>query len=116
MRDVSRYVLSIDGGTESIRVGIVDESGRIVATASTAYPTHFPRDGWAEQDPHSWWDALKESVRKCIAKSTVRPSEICAICLDATTCTLVTLGTDGEVHDSALLWMDLSNRFVWGRG
>ena len=107
MSDGSRFVLSIDGGTESLRVGIIDETGRIVAKASSAYSTHFPHDGWAEQDPRSWWIALIESVQSCISSSSIPIKDIEAICLDATTCTLVTLDADDEINGPALLWMDV---------
>ena len=58
-----KSVLVIDGGTESVRVALVcASSGKIYASSSTAYPTHTPANGWAEQDPDDWWHALIEGV------------------------------------------------------
>ena len=43
------YVMGIDFGTESCRVGIFDLTGAPVAFAATAYKTTHPAPGWAEQ-------------------------------------------------------------------
>ena len=45
------YVLGIDFGTESVRVGVFDLTGAPRALASQPYPLHHPQPGWAEQDP-----------------------------------------------------------------
>ena len=43
------YVIGVDGGTESIRAGVFDLSGRPIAFAATPYKTNFPHPAWAEQ-------------------------------------------------------------------
>jgi sugar (pentulose or hexulose) kinase len=48
------YFLGIDGGTESVRVGVFDREGTPVGFASCAYALKHPRPGWAEQDPDEW--------------------------------------------------------------
>ena len=101
------FVLSIDGGTVGVRVGIIDDTGIIVASGSATYQTAFPRDGWAEQDPASWWSALQIALQRCFASTSIEATDIEGICLDATTCTLVTLDEGNNVLDSALLWMDV---------
>ena len=58
------FVMSIDGGTESLRVGVFDLQGRLLATAAQTYGTSFPRPGWAEQDPNDWWVAAANAVRQ----------------------------------------------------
>ena len=52
-------VLAIDGGTESLRVGLVAVSdGRVLCTAAEAYETTTPANGWACQEPGDWLAAL----------------------------------------------------------
>ena len=36
---MSAYVIGIDGGTESLRAGVFDLSGKPIAFAAQAYPT-----------------------------------------------------------------------------
>src|SRR5512142_1337032 len=90
------FVMSIDGGTESLRVGVFDLQGRLLATAAQTYGTSFPRAGWAEQDPEEWWQALVGATRSCLARGGFRPQDIAGISLDATTCTLVPLDGHGR--------------------
>ncbi len=100
-------VLSIDGGTEGIRVAVVDRDGSIVQSAVAGYETSFPAPGWAEQTPESWWDALGSAVRACVSRPTFDVRCIKGIGLDATTCTLVALNRNMEAIRPALLWMDV---------
>ena len=83
------YVMGIDFGTESCRVGIFDLNGAPVAFAATAYPTAHPAPGWAEQSPVDWWNALRASVHSVMQRSGVQPHEIKGISYDATTMTVV---------------------------
>ncbi len=101
------YLLSIDGGTESVRAGVFDLQGHLVASAARPYATDFPRAGWAEQDPDQWWSALCAAVRECLAQAAVEAGEIRGISLDATSCTLVALDKHGSHLRPALLWMDV---------
>lgn len=101
------YLLGIDFGTESCRVGIVDAAGTVVAVASTSYPTHYPRQGWAEQDPDEWWQAMVASTRRAMSTSGLRPRDIAGISFDATSATLVALDANRQPLRRAIMWMDL---------
>jgi FGGY-family pentulose kinase len=101
------YVLGVDGGTEAVKAAIFDTEGTPIASGARAYSTHFPRPGWAEQDPADWWEALVGAVRDCLASAAVRPEEIRGISADATTCTLLPVRASGEALRRALLWMDV---------
>jgi len=99
--------MGIDGGTEAIKVGIYDAEGREISSASSSYPTFFHKPGWAEQDPNSWWEGLVSATKACLKKASINPQEIVGICAGATTCTLVSMKSDGRVLRNALLWMDV---------
>jgi len=101
------FLLGIDGGTESLRAGIFNLDGDLVASAATAYKTDFPNPGWAEQDPRDWWRALAASVREVMDRSHVRPEQIAAICVDTTCCSVVALDQAGEPLRPCLIWMDV---------
>ena len=84
-----KYVIGVDGGTESLRAGVFDLSGNPLAFASVTYPTHFPIPGWAEQNPEDWWNALGGAVRQAVIDANVAKQEILGICLDTTCCSVV---------------------------
>ena len=50
------WLLGIDVGTGGTRAVVVDEAGKVVASASSEHaPFRSPQPGWAEQDPEDWW-------------------------------------------------------------
>ena len=53
-------LLGLDIGTAGAHAVAIDDSGAVVASASVAYATHFPRPGWVEQDPRDWWRAAAQ--------------------------------------------------------
>src|SRR5260370_33876803 len=101
------YLMGIDGGTESVRVGIFDREGTPVAFASRTYTLKHPRPGWAEQDPDEWWSSLVAAFREMMSKSGIAPNEIAGLSLDCTTCTVVALDKYDRVLRPAIIWMDV---------
>lgn len=82
-----------------------------VCVASDFYPkTEAPikalRQGWAEQNPESWWTYLKEATASILAKSKVNPSDIKAIGISYQMHGLVLLDKDDKVIRDALIWCD----------
>jgi ribulokinase len=101
------FVVGVDGGTESLRAGIFDLRGNPVAFAAARYETRFPAPGRAEQDPREWWRALGEAVREALQSARIAPSEVIALAVDTTCCSVVLLDSKGEPVRPALIWMDV---------
>ena len=100
-------VLVIDGGTESVRVALVCVStGEICANSSAPYSTHTPANGWAEQDPNDWWEALVIASQSCLSQAP-KQAHVIALTFATTTCTLLSIGKDGLPLGRALLWSDV---------
>lgn len=104
---LSLHRAGVDGGTESIRAGVFDLSGTPLSFSSAAYPTAYPAPGWAEQNPGDWWAGLGTAVRQALESAGVQPSEVAAISIDTTCCTVVALDEAGAALRPALLWMDM---------
>jgi len=104
---MSGYVLGIDAGTESFRVGVFDPAGRCLGFGVSEIHTEHPRPGWAEQSPRGWDEALQDSIRKAVAASRVAPAEIRGIGVDGTSCTVVFLDSKGQPLRNAVIWMDI---------
>ncbi|MDD7384673.1 MAG: FGGY-family carbohydrate kinase [Actinomycetaceae bacterium] len=101
------YVLGIDFGTESCRVGIFDVTGRAMTFAATPYATTYPRPGWAQQNPDEWWEALQASCHRALAESGIPAAAIQGISYDATTATVVCMDKSGTALSDAIMWMDV---------
>ena len=100
------YVLGLDIGTTGAKALLVDGEGKVVARATSEYPLHTPRPGWAEQDPEDWWRGTVAAIREVMASSGARPEEVRGIGLSGQQHGSVFLGKDGKVLREALLWCD----------
>ena len=87
-------VIGLDCGTGGARALVTDLAGRVLGQATSAYPTHYPRTGWAEQSPEDWWTAAVTAIRAAIAAAGVSPADVTAISADGTSSTLVALDAE----------------------
>jgi FGGY-family pentulose kinase len=101
------YVLGVDFGTESVRVGIFDLEGTPAVFAAEAYALKHPHSGWAEQDPDEWWSCLVQATRRALEEGEIPPGEVAGLSVDATTCTVVAVDRRERVLRPAIMWMDV---------
>ena len=101
------YVVGIDFGTESVRVGIFNQVGEPVAFAAQTYPLYHPHPGWAEQKPAEWWAALVQATRAVLDKSGISKEEIVGVGTDCTSCTVVAMDDNFQPLRPAIIWMDV---------
>ena len=98
------YLLGIDIGTSGTKVIAIDESGKLVATASAEYELDTPKPQWAQQNPADWWDAVCSCCREITAK--IGADDIAGIGLSGQMHGLVLLDENGVVLRPAILWND----------
>jgi xylulokinase len=100
------YLIGIDVGTTGAKTLLIDEKGTVVARATEEYPLITPRPLWAEQDPADWWRGTVDSIKRVLAESGVKASEIKGIGLSGQMHGSVFLDEKNEVIRPAILWCD----------
>jgi D-ribulokinase len=106
-------VTGIDLGTSGCRVVAVDGSGAILLQARRPLPRPLTAaDGWVEQDPELWWEAVRSLLGEIAAelpggrdKAKAR-TKIGALCVDGTSGTLLLTDRNGRPLTAALLYND----------
>lgn len=115
------YIVASDLGSGGVKSLVVDESGCVVASAQSEYPTSYPRPGWSEQNPQDWLDAVGLTVRKVLNRAEVPLTRIAAYSIAGVTHNAVLLGGNGKpIRPSIILYdtrsekecIDLERR--WG--
>ena len=101
-----KYLIGVDFGGSSSKATLLGEDGRVYATAVREYPTYYPRNGWAEQDPNDWWDAVRHGVSQVLRDSAIQPSDIKGIGISGQMHSLVMLDENNQVLRPAILWCD----------
>ncbi|NGP46693.1 carbohydrate kinase [Bacillaceae bacterium SIJ1] len=98
------YLLGIDIGTQSLKIGVYDQNGEVIAKASQSYPTYHTKKGISEQNPTDWWDALRAALQQ--ASNHIDLTNICGITLCATSSTVVITDQNFQPIAPAQSWMD----------
>ena len=75
------YLLAHDLGTSGNKATLYTLDGKLVASRTVAYDTHFFNGNWAEQDPDDWWRAVCDSTRALLAAAKADPAEIGVVTL-----------------------------------
>jgi xylulokinase len=102
------YFLGIDVGTGGTRALVIDEGGRVVASATEEHRAFAsPQIGWAEQDPSDWWRACRVAVPKALAQGNLRGDQIACVGLSGQMHGAVLLDAETHVVRPALIWSDV---------
>ena len=97
--------LGIDVGTGGSRAVLIDENGKVIASATAEHAAFAsPEIGWAEQNPDDWWRACVAVIREVLTKSSAE--EIGAIGFSGQMHGSVLLDESDNVLRPALLWCD----------
>ena len=70
------YLIGIDVGTSAAKTVLFDDKGNTVASASWEYPLYQPHNGWAEQNPRDWAEAVLKTLGRVVAESKVSPESV----------------------------------------
>lgn len=101
-----QYLIGIDIGTSATKTVLFDETGAVLASASREYPLSQPENGWAEQQPEDWRDAVLETLAEVVRASAVSKDDIKGIGLSGQMHGLVMLDEAGEVIRPSIIWCD----------
>jgi xylulokinase len=102
------YFLGIDVGTGGTRTLVIDEGGRVIASATEEHRAFAsPQIGWAEQDPSDWWRACAVAVPKALAQGNLRGDQITCVGFSGQMHGAVLLDEHARVVRPALIWCDV---------
>lgn len=100
------YLLGIDIGTSGTKTVLFDTQGGVVASKTVEYPMQQPQNGWAEQDPADWWQAVCEGIRSVLQQSGIDAKAVRGVGLSGQMHSLVMLDQDNQVLRPSILWCD----------
>ncbi|MGD0709046.1 MAG: FGGY family carbohydrate kinase [Anaerolineaceae bacterium] len=94
----------LDIGTSSVKAGLFDIDGHLLANAAVPIPLYSPFEGWAEQDPKDWWSAACQALKQVMEKAG--SSEVVALGLSGQCPGHVLVDRDGKSLGRAIIWRD----------
>ena len=104
---MSKYILGIDGGSQSTKVLIFDMDGNVVCEGKESLrPNSMPRPGIVEHPEDDLWDSLKNASKKTLDAFGEDRKEIVAVGLCTIRFCRALLREDGTLYSPVMSWMD----------
>ncbi len=104
---MNEKILAYDLGTGGNKASLYDKNGKKQASVFVPYKTYYPQNGWHEQRPEAWWEAVVESTRQLKKQSGFDAKEIQVIGISGHSLGCVPLGKDGTVlRRETPIWSD----------
>jgi xylulokinase len=100
------YVIGVDCGTSGTKTVLFDEKGTVIASHTIEYPMYQPKNGYAEQDPADWANAMLDTINAVMAKSSVSKNDVVGVGISGQMHGLVMLDGEGKVLRKSIIWCD----------
>lgn len=100
------YIIGVDCGTSGTKTVLFDEKGAVIASHTIEYPMYQPKNGYAEQNPADWADAMINTIKAVMSKSGVKKEDVKGIGISGQMHGLVMLDKDNNVLRNSIIWCD----------
>ncbi len=102
-----KYLIGVDGGTQSSKVVIFDLEGEIICEGKKDLePMSLPRQGVVEHPDDDLWDSLKAASKEAMQRFSGRKEDILGVGLCTIRCCRALLKEDGTLAAPVMSWMD----------
>ncbi len=100
------YIIGVDCGTSGTKTVLFDEKGAVIASKTIEYPMYQPKNGYAEQNPADWANAMTETIKAVMSQSGVKKEDVKGIGISGQMHGLVMLDKNNNVLRNSIIWCD----------
>lgn len=101
-----KYLIAHDVGTGGSKAALTDMRGKIIASRFCPYPTDYPRENWAEQDPELWWKAITTSTSEVMKETKTKPEDVAGMIFSTQMIGVLPVDRTGKPLRPAIIWLD----------
>lgn len=104
---MSYYIIGIDIGTESSRVILFEENGKVLSSSSSSYSTYYQQKNHVEQNPNDWWGSVFYNLKEILNNYQIAKENIIGLGVCGQMHAVVPIGKDGNLLlDRVPIWCD----------
>ena len=104
---MSSFILSHDLGTTGDKATLFSVSGQLIGGCFSEYPTSYPKQGWAEQDPALYWKAFCSATADLLETTKINPSDVASVCFSGQMMAALPVDAVGQPLRNSIIWADL---------
>lgn len=102
-----KYVIAYDLGTGGLKTSIFGEDGFSKGFSFMPYETSFPKEGFREQRPDTWWEAVKATTKEVLSETGISAEDIVSLAVSGHSLGALPIGFDGELLTEYVpIWND----------
>ncbi len=101
-------LIGLDIGTSSVKSGLFDQEGHLLAKARMPVVLYTPEPGWVEQNPMDWWKGTCQVLAEIL--HGVDPGRVAALGLSGQCPGHVMVDADSLPLGRAIIWCDMRAR------
>ncbi len=101
-----KYIISIDVGTTSIKIGLFDKQLKAVGFLGEEYTLLMPQNEYVELDADIYWQSIKKVIKKLLKQYGVDGQDIASIGICSQGETVIPVDKNGNPLHNAIVWLD----------
>ena len=100
-------IISIELGTNAVRVYAFDLKGNVIGSAKGSYPTFHPDPDYSEQDPEQIFITMLYVLKNFLSEK-IHPekNKVVCICFSASMHSVLAIGKNGAPLGNVITWAD----------
>ncbi len=104
---MNTHIIAYDLGTGGNKASLYNVDGICIAECFESYSTFYPHNGWHEQKPADWWNAVVSSTRKLLKSSGIDKNSVVCCGISGHSLGVVPLNKNGDLlRESTPIWSD----------
>ena len=104
--------MGIDIGTSACKIALFTREGCVSCSCSEEYPVFYPQNGFVEQDPDIWWEAVCRGIRRLLAENSINAADIAGIGIDGQSWAAIAVDAEGKVLTRNPIWLDTRSKAI----
>src|SRR5690625_2800333 len=99
-------VLALDIGTTSAKAVIFEDNGKLIAEAERMITTHYPHQGWAEQDVIEIEQSSVGAIREVVDQAYIICDDLDAVGISCAVHSIICVDKNGDPLSHAMIRAD----------